>query len=256
MAISLFNSQPVLDEPSILWIFDLFRWGLQQFDAQLFYDETQLVVPSNDNFPGCADSAHGKAELIFGRVKQYAGVTHWPCQLVEPGAFNPGAAQQLRLQGPVRRAAGADGPLESCVPITISYDPNQLRTPEILIANYAHILAHYMGSLASEPPPGGTENWPQATEILAVFMGFGLMFANTAFTLRSSGCGSCRGPLAERSNYLSQFDVTYGLALFCVLKEIPKKTVLPYLKKTLRGYFKKALKDITEREQELALLRL
>ena len=111
MAMTLFKNQPVLDEPSVLWIFDLFRWGLQQFNAELFHRETQLVVPSNKTFPGSADSAHGKAELIFERVKHYAGVTHWPCQLVEPSSFNPGVPQQLRLQGLARLAPGAVGVL-------------------------------------------------------------------------------------------------------------------------------------------------
>ena len=252
MTLSFFNRQPVLDEPSARWIFDLFHWALQQFDAELFFDGTELVAPSNENFPGSAKNVHDKAQLIFDRVKHYAGVTHWPCQLLAPRNFNPGAPQQLRLQGPARRAASASGPAENAAPIGISYDPNQVRTPEVLIANYAHVLAHYMASQASKAPPGGAENWPQATEVLAVFMGFGLMFANTAFTMRSLACGACRGPVADRSNYLSQFDITYALALFCVLKEIPNKAVLPHLKKTLRGYFKKAVKDINKREIELA----
>jgi hypothetical protein len=207
MAISLFKNQPVLDEPSVLWIFDLFRWGLQQFDAEFFHHETRLVTPSNENFPGSAENVHSKAELVFDRVRHHAGVTHWPCQLVAPGAFNPGTPQQLRLQGPARLAPGTVGALQNDLPITVSYNPNQVRAPEILIANFAHTLAHYLATQATEAPPGGTENWPQAMEILAVFMGFGLMFANTAFVSRSMACGSCRGPVADRTNYLSQFDI-------------------------------------------------
>ena len=255
MNLSLFNQQPVLDEPSVLWIFDLFHWGLQQFNADVFFHETRLVIPSNENFPGSADSPHGKAELIFDRVRHYASVSHWPCKLVPPESFNPGLSQQLILHGSVRHTPDTVKTPETGAPVLISYEPIQIRTPEILIANFAHILAHYMGSRATEAPPGGTENWPQATEILAVFMGFGLMFANTAFNLRGGGCGSCRGPVPERSNYLSQFDITYALALFCVLKEIPNNAVLPHLKKTLRGYFKKAVMDIRKREQELARLQ-
>lgn len=253
MNLSLFNRQSVLDEPSILWIFDLFGWGLQQFNGEVFFHETRLVTPSNDNFPGSADTVHGKAELIFDRVRYFAGVSHWPCKLVPPEDFNPGLSQRLLLQGPVRRRPDTVEPTEVGAPVLISYEPVQLRTPEILIANFAHILAHYMGSRATVEPPGGTENWPQATEILAVFMGFGLMFANTAFNLRGGGC--CRGPVTERSNYLSEFDVTYALALFCVLKEIPNNAVLPYLKKTLRSYFKKAVKDVKGRAEELAMLQ-
>jgi hypothetical protein len=255
MALSLFNSQPVLDEPSVLWIFDLFHWSLQQFSSDHFFNATELVVPSNDTFPGRADSVHGKAELIFERVKHFAGVSHWPCQLVEPTRFNPQAPQRLSLQGPLRQASGETQAVIHQEAIQVSYDPMQIRTPEILIANFAHTLAHYMGSQANEAPPGGTENWPQATEVLAVFMGFGLMFANTAFISRSASCGSCQGAVVDRRNYLSQFDITYALAVFCTLKDIPRQAVLPHLKKTLRSYYKKAIKDISSREPELARLK-
>ena len=103
-----------------------------------------------------------------------------------------------------------------------------------------------MGQMAETPPPGGVQYWPQATELLAVYLGFGLMFANSAFTFRG-GCGSCYNPAANRDAYLSEQEATYALAIFAVLKGISNSTVTRHLKSHLRGFYKKAAKEVNQR---------
>jgi hypothetical protein len=139
--------------------------------------------------------------------------------------------------------------------LVIAYNPGQLRDSEVLIADFAHMLGHYLGSMSQEPPPGGVENWPHVTEVIAVFMGFGLMMANSAHTVKIRSCGSCSGPAVERSNALSQYDITYALAIFCCLKEIPTRDVLVYLKKTLRPFYRKAAKEVMSKPEELNRIR-
>ena len=60
----------VLDEETTLWLFDTFAWALRNLDARVFYEETILVTPSNQHFPGTENSAHGMANLIFSQVKE------------------------------------------------------------------------------------------------------------------------------------------------------------------------------------------
>ena len=90
--------------------------------------------------------------------------------------------------------------------------------------------------------------------MLAVYLGFGLMFANSAFTFRG-GCGSCYNPNANRDAYLSEQEATYALAIFCVLKEIPNSMVTGHLKSHLRGFFKRAVKEISQEGETLSQLR-
>jgi hypothetical protein len=92
------------------------------------------------------------------------------------------------------------------------------------------------------------------TELLAVYLGFGLMFANSAFTFRG-GCGSCYNPAANRDAYLSEQEATYALAIFAVLKDISNSTVTGHLKSHLRGFYKKAVKEINQRTDDLTRLR-
>jgi hypothetical protein len=71
------------------------------------------------------------------------------------------------------------------------------------------------------------------------------MFANTALIFPRGGC--CGGPVVRRQASLSQHDITYALAIFAALKDLPQKDVVKYLKKSLRGHFKQALREVKGR---------
>lgn len=251
----LLNKSPLLDEVASQWLFDAYRWALRHFDARVFFDETLLVTPTNAHFPGRENSVEGMATLIFQRVQAYAGVSHWPHQLVDAMSYLPTETPRLAADSFLaQRGARLTQIDPRTPPLIVPYNPHQLNKPESLIASYAYVLAYYLGTTANEPPPGGENYWPHATELLGVFMGFGLMFANTAYTFKG-GCGSCYNPLAERAAFLSENEVVYALALFCVLKRIPKEMVWPHLKSHLKPAYKKALRDIRQREVELMALR-
>ena len=255
MVFGLLNRQPVIDPSSSEWIFNAYRWVLQNFDANLFYNHTVLVCPTNEFFPGKSSSAHEMAESIFERVKGYAGVSHWPTLVQDQGMCQLTESQQVLIQGALRGPAGiTDESVDNTQRLVIPYNPQQINNPEGMIATYAHILSFHMGRMSKSPPPGGLDYWPQATELLAVFLGFGLMFANSAYNFRG-GCGSCYNPYAQRDAYLSEAETTYALALFCHLKGIPKSDVTPHLKGHLRGTYRKSIKEISEKVQELNLLK-
>ncbi len=255
MAFSLFDKQPVIDSSSSEWIFRAYGWALQNFDADLFYSDTVLVRPTNEHFPGRVDSVHGMAELIFDRVKLYAGVSHWPTLVQDQSMCQAIESQHIQIQGALRGPKGvADESVDDNQRLVIPYNPQQINNPEGMIATYAHILSHNMGQMAKTPPPGGTDYWPQSTELLAVFLGFGLMFANSAYNFRG-GCGSCYNPYAQRDAYLSEAEATYALALFCLLKDVPDSEVKPHLKSHLRGVYRKSVKDISNHTQEIDRLK-
>lgn len=253
---SLFRSKPLLDEPTVAWLFDCYAWALGQFDAQVFREESVLVLPNDRFFPGRVDSVEGMAELIFDRVKGYAGVAHWPTRLADGRQCATEPQAQLLVAGALRGSRGAmPGEVAESQRLVVPYDPAMINNPEAMIASFAHQLAHYLATLAEEPPPGGEQNWTHATEVLAVFLGFGLMFANSAFNVRIQRCGSCGAPPVDRKSFLSQYDTIYALAIFCLLKGIPNRAVLPHLKSPLRRFYKRAVREISANEAGLARLR-
>ncbi len=252
---SLFNKKAPLDASSSQWLFDAFAWSLDNFDAKLFYNDTLLVLPTNQFFPGRVDSVHGMASLICDRVKGYAGISQWPTRIADQSSCSLLNPSRVRVKGALR---GPDGIADESVAdeqrLLIPYNPQQINNPEGMIATFAHTLAHYMGQTAKTPPPGGVEYWPHVTELLAVYLGFGLMFANSAFTYRG-GCGSCYNPHAVRQASLSEFEATYALAIFAVLKDIPNSSVTRHLKRHLRGTYKRMAKEIKNRPQDIARLK-
>jgi hypothetical protein len=255
----LFHREPPLDEASIQWLFDVFGWALRYLDARTFFEETILVTPTNEHFPGRADSPTAMAQLILARTAGYAGMAHWPMRLVGPGeAPPPAVVPRVEIPGGLRRMQTAQEQLPApaeAARLSVGYDPALVGNPEALIAGFAQVLAHYLGSAVQQPVPGGLQNWPQTTEVLGVFLGFGLMFANTAFEFRPRSCGSCGGPPATREAFLSQYDITYALAIFCTLKGIRGRAATSHLKQSLRPHFRRCMGDLARREPALATLR-
>jgi hypothetical protein len=253
---NLFKPTQLIDETSIDWMFDTFSWALRNFDAEVFFNETILVTPSNEHFPGREDSAEGMANLIFGQVKGYAGMQHWPFRVVDGNTLDEITPVQVQIEGRIRgKAELVPTTIDESKKLVIPYHEEHFKDPEVVIANFAHNLAHYLGTTAREAPPGGEENWPHVTELLAVFMGFGLMMANSANTSKIRSCSSCAGPAIERENYLSQYDITYALALFCCSKGLSANIAVKGLKSSLRPFFKKAMKDVNRRKSQLMQLQ-
>lgn len=253
MIFDFFQRKPLLEETTRQWLHAVFAWALRHQGEEIFFSATDLVLPTPEHFPGRATSVHEMAQLMFESVREHAGLRHWPCQLVERGALAPQPYPPQPVAPPVRQPHRPGAALTATgTPALFTYPPELVNNPEALIASFAQAFAHHLAATAPEAPPGGQENWGHVTELVGVFMGFGLMFVNTAFTVRVNACGACQGPAAEREGFLSQADLTYALALFCRLKKIPPAQARRHLKSTLRPFFRRALREIDRHPEDLA----
>ncbi len=245
-----FKKPDLLPEAATAWLFDGYAWALQNFGSDVFFDETILVEPSNRCFPGNGDSVEEMAQLILDHVKKYAGLAYIPCRIVNHRVFDQPAESLANMQQVMQGLEAGNG-----AALTLLYEPQQVGNPNVMVANYAHALAYHLGALAQSPAPCDQEQWPHMMELLGVYLGFGIMFANTARPKVAVGCGSCSNPAMERKGALDEVEVTYALAIFCVLKNIPIKQVAPHIKSDLRSFLKKAIKDVESRVDDLARLR-
>ena len=239
----LFKTSPVIDQSSQNWILDTFVWALENFESSVFKHDTQLVLPSNVFYPGSVCSVHEMAQNIFDRTLAYSGMQHWPIVLVEPQHFKRQMLPLLHFVD-VKRGDKVKFklPVTTEQTIDVSYNPNQINQPQDLIASFAQAFAMIMIVQSGKAPPGGVDFIPQAVDLVACFMGFGVVFANTAYQFKG-GCGSCFNPYANRDVALSENNIVYCLALFCVLKSLKLKTVAINLKSHLRSAFKKAYNE-------------
>ncbi len=258
--LGFFKREPLLDEDSIEWLFEAFGWSLNNFGSDAFYQNTLLITPTPKHFPGSGTSIEEMADLMLNRVKAYSGLDHWPTQSMDHHQFsgNPedNASIHQVLSAVTEGSSNSTDLMDASQShLTLFYEPKQVGNPEVMIANFTHALMVHLAALASEPPPCEEELLPHLTEVMAVAHGFGLMLSNTATPYRGGGCGSCHSPAMERVGSLSEREVAYALAIFCKLKTIPEKEVGRHLKKSLKGFFKKALVDVEEHNDALANLR-
>ncbi len=279
---SFLKPKPLIDQNSADFIFSTVAWVLQNFDNEEFFNRTRLVAPSNEFFPGRVNSVDEKAQNIFTHTVSYAGLDHWPftlkslrereasreCQvppvpqgilaLIQRNSFVKATAAKPELDkgtGEVdKQLTDTYGVqvsvMNSAQPLFVFYNPQQTLKPEDLSASYAqHLIIQ-----SAQQPPGGNQFFAEASEVLASMMGFGILLANSAYTFRG-GCGSCYNAMANRQPALTESDSVFVLALFCRLKGISDKEATAHLKKYLRGSYKRALKQIDGRLEEVNRLK-
>ena len=251
MLLSLFQSKPYLDEATTRWIFDTYQWALTHFDRNEFEQQSQLILPTGEFYPDRVSSIEEMAASVFEKTLAYAGMQHWPIKLISPMAYQQNAQYQqmplLQLGEAIRgdkvQIISNDFRQGANNHIYISYNPNQINQPQDLIASYAQALAAILIAQKGVTPPGGEKFVPQAIDLVSSFLGFGVMFTNTAYQFKG-GCGSCYNKYANREVALPENEMVYCLAVFCVLKSIPVTHVTRHLKSHLRGEFKKAIKEL------------
>ena len=250
---SFWHKEPVLPAETSDWLWQNFAWAMRNFDADVFYNDSILVLPTNKYFAGTMHNHDEMAQSVFENVRKYAGMSHWACQVLPQQAQCEIEQPKVEIIGALRGDKGqkVDNPSHY---LPIYYNPQQVSHPETLIANFAHMLAHYLSTMATEPPPNNDNNqWQYSTEVVAIFMGFGIMFANSAFTFKGS-CASCTPAGGDRAASLSELEATYTLAIFCSLKQLPAKKIKNFIKSHLRGFFTRAVKEANIAPQRQALL--
>lgn len=234
------------------WIEECAQWAIDQFDAQDLWQQARLILPDATDFPERVEGPEPMARYVFGRVTEIAGVAHWPWQLVDARTADQVSQPPLLGLEPGNPLSSVDGlPVRhsQLPPLKVPFVIDQTAKPQDLVASLAHTCAQHRLFQSQLTPPRGQAYFEQAAEVLAVFSGFGIMLANSAYTYRGS-CARCYNPRANRQASLSESESVYALALFCHLREQPSTTVFKHLKPYLKSSFKIATKQIKARATE------
>lgn len=244
----LFRSRPPIEDHVVDWIFETFAWLLAEFGGMDEIRKSRLVLPTNEFYPIEGLEGRELAEELFLRTKEHARMLDWPCRLVEQESDDDmHAVMSLFPHSYERSGAAGTFSYDGRKP-TISYDPRGLDEPMRLVATLAHELGHYLLAGAKNDPPGGAETEEPATDLAAVFMGFGVPMANGVFVFSSKGW--------SRKGYLGEADFAYALAIFADLLDIDDKQIRRHLRTNSRAYFKQSRKHLRrERADDLEAMR-
>lgn len=242
---ALFNRKPPLDETSVKWLFDTWHWAFRNFPVNIFFEQTRLVLADDSFFPAGVNSMQGKAELIFEKAAEYAGLSHWSWQIVDSSHCYVG--HETVLPGDAGQGFSGVRKLVMERPLPVLYEARLIAHREALVASFSQTMAQYLIRTARELPPGGAVRWSQAVDLLAIFLGFGVVYTNSLPLFLPTGKDGTR----RERDHLSRWDAAYALAIFCVLKGISRREVLPRLKRPMRSFFNRAMGDVAMRRDRL-----
>jgi hypothetical protein len=285
MLLDLFKNKSPVDRDSEVWLDEMFDWCLTYLDADLFHQHSQIILPTDDFFSGRISSEQAFAELVMGNIQKYSHITHWPLHAVNmqttaPTAITVPPFKSIRQLESVKTAdTPTAAPVNSAPanpyqmggqsvepiaqanfePIPLPFNPRQIKHPEALISTMAQQIAQMVMVQVAVAPPGVLRAGAQseqaskeiqvwASEVIGVFLGFGVMFSNTAFEYRG-GCGSCYDASKNRPAQLPQAETLYALAKFCHLKDIPAKQATKHLKPHLRGMLKETMAYLKNKDK-------
>ena len=251
MLSTFFKTTPVVDETTREWIFDTFAWCIAQLDGEFFQQKSELILPNNTFYPGSVSSVEEMAETIFANTIKYSGMTSWPIKLVSATGFTQKPMPKLFFESALRGENCKLANKEVVPAIEIAFHPSQLNQPQDLIAYLVQIQASILVSQNGMLAPMNKEVLAQTIDLVACFMGFGVIFANTAYQFKG-GCGSCNNRNLNRQAALSELETVYALALFSVIKGGDIKKVKRELKSHLFKPFRQAHKEITLYLQQTA----
>jgi hypothetical protein len=242
--LNLFKKKYLLPEDDEYFQIECYRWLLRNFGGIHFYKETNLILPTQEYFDFESSSSNDHVSKTFNLVKKYSGMENWKCELVaqeeDPDVW---IAPTVDIKNTNAKPLGTFSSSEENV-VTISYNPSIANNGTQLVATLAHELAHYLTATSKEDPPGGWDNWEFATDIAAVFLGFGIFMGNAAFSFEQFTGVDTQGWQTQSSGYLSEREYSFALAIFILLKEIDPKTVYKYCDKSIESYLKIAIKEL------------
>lgn len=237
------------------WQFGCFEWLLRHTGGLDAFRRRRMAVPTSACFPTHGLRGHALAAALFDQVRTHAGMAQWPCVLVcQQDDPDPLVAPTLLVRGSPSSPAGTfsvNGEGE----VRITYHPRQLQDPASLVATFAHELAHYRTAGFPEPPPGGWEVWEPATDLTAVFLGFGVFLANTRFRFSQFSDGQTMGWQWRQQGYLSEPEILHMHAIFSHLLGLEQEATRAHLKPALRGIFRRVSRDVSAAADALQRLR-
>jgi tetratricopeptide (TPR) repeat protein len=190
------------------WLEGRAAWIAREFGSERLRDE--LVLPNDDFFPGEYNGNEEDVRRLFEQVCEYMGVDF---SRVDLQFYRVGDRRALTpLDGwawTVGLYQDKDGRA------VVQIEESQFDEPLSLVATFAHELAHVL-LLGEHRLKEDEEDGERVTDLVAVFLGFGVFVANSA-SHSNVFLGLVEGRASSRLGYLNDAELAYALAIIAWL---------------------------------------
>jgi len=201
----------------------------------------KVILPDAEHFPDRYDKTIAAAEAMFCRLCEYMEVDR---RHIDFELFPDGTDELKELLPNWRNSRGgcagfyvhADHPEARMV---VALRQSQMDDPLVAVATLAHELGHAILRGRGLVEPGAKDMEP-LTDLLTVFLGFGVFNANCAARFRQWQDERSQGWSMQRLGYLPEEIYGYALARFAQERSEQRPAWASHLSTNVRSYFKKS----------------
>lgn len=202
--------------------------------------QATAIVPTDEHFPDHYDKSENALHRMFHRVATQMQVN--PDEVDLTLFENEHDLTRELVPFYSGQSSGAAGlyhhDADSRPHISISH--TQLKDPMSLVATLSHEISHI---ILLRPGLVGRDDlhMEPLTDLLTVFLGFGIFTANSAFRFRQFDHYDKQGWSAKRLGYLSEQQFGYALARFAFEREEQKPAWSRHLASNISPHMKRSL---------------
>lgn len=229
-----------------IWVDDCFRRLAGLLGARRLLEAT-VVLPTPEHFPDPYDRSEQALRSMFDRV---AGLMQIDPKKVELTVFAR-EHDMTRSLVPFFRGShsGASGLyIDEAEKPHISVDEGLLKDPVALVGVLAHEIGHIIllrpGLVRRDDPDMET-----LTDLLTVFLGFGVFSANSAFYFEQHNHYDSQGWSARRLGYVPEEVYGYALARFAYERGENKPRWASFLCANVAAYLKRSASWLSSRNE-------
>jgi len=229
------------------WLEGRVAWIVREFGIERMREE--MVLPNDDFFPGEYNGTEDDARRLFEQVCEYMDVSASRVELrfyrvSDPHARSPFSESWARSAGLYQERDGR---------AVIQVEESQLSDTLSLVATIAHELAH-VHLLGDRRLQKNEDDGERVTDLLAVFLGFGVFTANSA-SRANVFLGLVEGRSGGTRGYLSDDEFAYALAILAWLRNEHKPSWARLLRPNVREPMLGALRWLAEADENTQLPR-
>lgn len=210
--------------------------------------QATVILPTPEHFPDHYDRSEVALQRMFHRVATQMHVN--PSEVGVTLFVSEDDLTRNLVPFYSAKSSGAAGLYhhDPAAKPHISINEAQLKDPMSLVAVLAHELSHIILLRPGLVDRSDADMEP-LTDLLTVFLGFGIFTANSTFRFEQHSDSTSQGWSARRLGYLSEELFGYALARFAFERGEPKPAWRSFLSTNIASYMKRSAAWLTTRNE-------